>query len=61
MTEPSPQQFECSPDGVVDSSRRRLRGYLMLLALLTLAVAVSAAWLGRTVPMLLAIGVLTIS
>jgi hypothetical protein len=28
----------------------------MLLALLTLAVAVSAAWLGRTVPMLLAIG-----
>lgn len=56
MTETSQQHFECTPNGVVESSRRRLRRYLMLLAVLTLVVAAAAAWMGRTVPMLLAVG-----
>ena len=56
MTEPGPQHFECTPNGVVEASRRRLRRYLTLLAALTLIVGVAAAWMGRIVPMLLAVG-----
>ena len=50
----SSRRFDCSNGGLVLDSRRRLRRFLLGLALLCFAVAV-AAWFARTVPALLAV------
>ena len=50
----SSRRFDCSNGGLVHDSRRRLRRFLLGLALLCFAVAV-AAWFARTVPALLAV------
>ncbi|MDX1644415.1 MAG: PH domain-containing protein [Thermoanaerobaculia bacterium] len=53
---PSAERFDCPPGGAVEEGRRRLRRGLAWLAGVTLAVGGAAAWFGRIVPALLAVG-----
>ncbi len=57
MIEQPVERFRCSPGGAVAAGRRRLKGLLMVLAVLMLAVAAFTWWTGRAVPALLAAGV----
>lgn len=50
----SPQRFDCPDGGIVHYSRRRLRRFLLGLALICFAVGI-AAWFARAVPALLAV------
>jgi hypothetical protein len=55
MTSASHQRFTCSRGGTVGHSRQRLRSFLLMLALVTFAVALVAAIVDRWVPSLLAV------
>jgi hypothetical protein len=56
MTTTTPQRFPCTSDGSVVQGRRRMRGFLLTLALFTFAVAVVAVWVDRLMPAALAAG-----